>query len=385
VGGWSLPPLGICDYDGPETIRLRKYATGTQVLLQEIGVETEATPREVVWTKNKARLYRYRRADGGGGKSRRVPVLMIYGFVLKPYVLDLVPGNSLVEYLVEEGFDVYLLDFGISGLEDAGLSLEDFVLDYMCGAVRKVLETSGAEEVSLFGHSQGGTLCAIYACLFPGSPLKNLVLISTPTEFAPRNPGPLGLWTLASRNGGPFFDPAIVPRLFGNLPTDLASQLINSAASLQAAAVGMGVRPFSFGVYDAALQAVGEWAERDVTVRSWLAVSKWVDDAAPFPGETFRRWVRDFYQGNKLVKGSVMLRGSRVDLSNIRCAVLNVSGRWDYVVPPSQAGAITALVRSSDKASVSADAGHVSMLAGPRVGGGLWLRVRDWLAPRSGR
>ena len=218
-----------------------------------------------------------------------------------------------------------------------------------------------------------------------GSPLKNLVLISTPTEFAPRNPGPLGLWTLASRNGGPFFDPAIVPQLFGNLPTDLASQLINSAASLQAAAVGTGVRPFSFGVYDAALQAVGEWAERDVTVRSWLAVSKWVDDAAPFPGETFRRWVRDFYQGNKLVKGRVMLRGSRVDLSNIRCAVLNVSGKRDYVVPPSQAGTITALARSSDKASVSADAGHVGMLAGPGVVGGLWLRVRDWLAPRSGR
>jgi polyhydroxyalkanoate synthase subunit PhaC len=156
-------------------------------------------------------------------------------------------------------------------------------------------------------------------------------------------------------------------------------------ASLQAAAVGMGVRPFSFGFYEAALQAVGEWAERDVTVRSWLAVSKWVDDAAPFPGETFRRWVRDFYQGNKLVKGKVMLRGSRVDLSNIRCAVLNVSGKWDYVVPPSQAEAITALARSSDKASVSADAGHVGMLAGPGVVGGLWLRVQDWLAPRSGR
>src|SRR5918992_5288174 len=70
---WSLRPFGICDYDGPETIRLRKYATGTHVLLQEIGVETEATPREVVWTKNKARLYRYRRADGSGGKSWRVP------------------------------------------------------------------------------------------------------------------------------------------------------------------------------------------------------------------------------------------------------------------------------------------------------------------------
>src|ERR671916_2251532 len=387
--GWGLGPFGICNYDGPETIRARKYATGTHVLLQEIGAEAGATPRDVVWGRNKARLYRYRRpgeANGAAvGERRPVPVLLVYGFVLKPYVLDLVPGNSLVEYLVGEGFDVYMLDFGISGAEDAGLSLEDFVLDYMQGAVRKVLETSGAQEVSLFGHSQGGTLCSIYACLFPGSPLKNLVLLSTPTEFAPQNPGSLGLWTLASRNGGSFFDPGIVPRLFGNLPTDLASQLINSAASLQAAAVGMGVRPLSFGVYDTALQAVGEWAERDVTVRSWLAVSKWVDDAAPFPGETFRRWVRDFYQGNKLVKGRVMLRGSRVDLSNIRCAVLNVSGKWDYVVPPSQAGAITALARSSDKASVSADAGHVGMLAGPGAVGGLWLRVRDWLAPRSGR
>src|SRR5215210_4415899 len=385
ASGRSLPPLGLSDYDGPETIRFRKYATGTHVLLEEIGVETEATPREVVWTRNKAELYRYRSDGSGSGRRRAVPVLLIYGFVLKPYIFDLVRGNSLVEYLVEEGFDIYLLDFGISGTEDAGLSIEDLVLDYMHGAVQEILETSGAEEVSLFGQSQGGTLSAMYASLFPDGPLKNLVLLSAPTEFAPRNPGPLGLWTLASRNGGTFFDPAMVPQFMGNLPTDLASRLINSATSLQATAVSMAARPFGRGLsfYDPALREVREWAERDVSVRSWLAVSKWVDDAAPFPGETFRRWVGDFYQGNKLVKGKVMLRGSRVDLSNIRCAVLNVSGKRDYVVPPSQAGAITALARSSDKASVSADAGHVGMLAGPGVVGGLWLRVRDWLAPRS--
>ena len=385
TSGWSLGPLGLSDYDGPETIRLRKYATGTHVLLEEIGVETGVTPREVVWTKNKARLYRYRPADGATAKRRPVPVLMIYGFVLKPYILDLVPGNSLVEYLLEEGFDVYLLDFGISGTEDVGLSIEDLVLDYVQGAVEKVLETSGAGKISLFGHSQGGTLSAMYASLFPDGPLKNLVLLSTPTEFAPRNPGPLGLWTLTSRNGAPFFDPAMVPQLMGNLPTDLASRLINSATSLQATAVSMAARPFGRGlsVYDPALQAVGEWAERDVSMRSWLAVSKWVDDAAPFPGETFRRWVKDFYQRNKLVKGEMELRGHRTDLSNIRCAVLNVSGKRDHVVPPSQTEATTALAHSSDKEYVSLDTGHVGMLVGPGAGGGLWPRVREWLAPRS--
>jgi hypothetical protein len=51
------------DYDGPETIRLRKYATGTHVLLEEIGVETGATPREVLWNKNKAKLFRYLHPD----------------------------------------------------------------------------------------------------------------------------------------------------------------------------------------------------------------------------------------------------------------------------------------------------------------------------------
>jgi polyhydroxyalkanoate synthase subunit PhaC len=385
TGRWSLGPLGLSDYDGPETTRMRKYATGTHVLLEEIGVETGVTPREVVWTKNKAKLYRYRRTDGAPGKRRPVPVLMIYGFVLKPYILDLVPGNSLVEYLVEEGFDVYLLDFGISGAQDAGLSLEDFVLDYIHGAVRKVLETSEAREISLFGHSQGGTLCTVYASLFPGDPLKNLVLISAPTQFAPRNPGPLGLWTLASRNGGTFFNPAVVPRFMGNLPTDLASRLINSATSLQATAVSMAARPFGRGlsVYDLALREVREWAERDVSMRSWLGVSKWVDDAAPFPGETFRRWVKDFYQRDKLVKGEMELRGHRVNLSNIRSAVLNISGKWDHVVPPSQTAATTTLARSPDQEYVSLDAGHVGMFVGPGAKSSLWSRVRDWLAPRS--
>jgi poly(3-hydroxyalkanoate) synthetase len=68
----------------------------------------------------------------------------------------------------------------------------DLVLDYVHGAVQKVLETSGAEEISLFGQSQGGTLCAMYASLFPEGPLKNLILLSAPTEFASRNPGPSG-------------------------------------------------------------------------------------------------------------------------------------------------------------------------------------------------
>ncbi|WP_119069312.1 alpha/beta fold hydrolase [Rubrobacter indicoceani] len=373
--------FGICDADGPETIRLRKYATGTHVLLREIGVETGATPSEVVWGSDKARLFRYGKP---GAVKHAVPILLTYGFVLKPYVLDLVPGNSLVEYLVEAGFDVYMLDFGISGVEDRNLSLENLVLDYIHGAVQSILETSGAEEVSLFGQSQGGTLCAMYASLFPEAPLKNLVLLSAPTEFAPRNPGPLGLWTLMTRGSGAYFEPALVPQLMGNVPTDFASKVITSAASIQAGALGSLVRPFGqrFGPYDAGLKELRKLAGRDVSVRSWLAISKWVDDAAPFPGEIFRQWVKDFYQGDKLVRGKVSMRGRTVDLANIECSVLNVSGKWDYVVPAAQTDATTRLAKSKDKRSLSLNSGHVGMIAGPGANA-VWRQVREWLEPRS--
>jgi polyhydroxyalkanoate synthase len=86
------------------------------LILEEIGVETGVTSREVVWTKNKAKLFRYLRSDERPGdvvgRRRSVPVLLTYGFLLKPYVLDLVQGNSLVEYLVGEGFDVCITQSG---------------------------------------------------------------------------------------------------------------------------------------------------------------------------------------------------------------------------------------------------------------------------------
>jgi len=72
-----------------------------------------------------------------------------------------------------------------------------------------------------------------------------------------------------------------------------------------------------------------------------------------------------------------------VDLSNIGCALLNVSGKRDHVVPTSKTEATTALARSSDKESVSLDAGHVGMLVGPGAKE-LRARLRDWLTPRCG-
>src|SRR5919206_4111629 len=157
-----------------------KYSAGMRVVTEGPQANTGQTPKEVVWTKNKAKLYRYQPA---AEKKYPVPILMVYALINRPYVLDLVPGNSLIEFLIGEGFDVYLLDWGIPGDEDKNLDFENYILDYLPRVVKKVMRTSGAEEFTLFGYCMGGTMSAMYASLFPEN-IKNLILLTAPTSFA---------------------------------------------------------------------------------------------------------------------------------------------------------------------------------------------------------
>ena len=364
--GWGKTLLEIGDYDNPETVRLRKYATGANLLARSSRVGR--TPREVVWARNKARVYRYGPAQE---KKHPVPVLLVYALILRPYILDLVPGNSLVEHLLGEGYDVYLLDWGVPGEEDEDLTFEHLVLDYLPDAVQSVLRSSGAEGLTLFGYCQGGTLAAIYASLFPDETLRNLVLLATPVDFAPEDPGPLGLWTLWSRNSGFLFDPDLLAGSFGNVRPDLPGHLAGAATSL--------FEPLATYAYANAPNL----PHRDERLETFLAVCRWVDDGVPFPGEAFRRWIVDFYQQNRLAKGELELRGRRVDLSNLVCSLLNVAGAKDFICPLSQAEPTMDLVGSDDKDLLVSDAGHVGLMVGPAAKKEVRPRICEWLEPRS--
>jgi polyhydroxyalkanoate synthase len=366
---WNRTPFGVDDYDNPETLRFKKYATGAHAVLQGEGVQTGQTPKEVVWEKDKVRLYRY---ESSVEERFPVPVLLVYALILRPYILDLVPGHSFVEYLLGEGFDVYLLDWGVPGDEDKNLSFENYVLDYLPEAVEQVRESSQGEGLTLFGYCQGGTMSAMYAALFPEEAAKNLALLATPIDFAPEDPGFYGLWTLWSRQE--FFDPDLLVESFGNVPADVVSRFIESLSRVSRSVVD------SVGAYGSLWKNVA----RDNLTETFLAVSRWVDDGIPFPGEAFRQWIQDFYQQNKLIKGKLELRGQRVDLSNIECSILNIAGSKDFICPLPQAEPTTDLVGSEDKELLVLDAGHVGLMAGSVAENELWPQIRDWLKSRSG-
>src|SRR5918995_4334532 len=78
-----------------------KYSKGMRIVVEGAQADTGQTPKETIWTKNKARLYHY---APNAEKKHPVPILMVYALINRPYILDLMPGNSFIEYLVSEGF-----------------------------------------------------------------------------------------------------------------------------------------------------------------------------------------------------------------------------------------------------------------------------------------
>src|ERR1700694_1353360 len=140
------------------------------------------TPRQAIWTLNKATLYRYTPVKPPE-ERHRVPLLLIFALMNKSSILDLRPGNSFVEYMVNKGYDLYLLDWGVSGPEDVSMSLQDYVLDYIPRAVRKLKAVSGSETFNMLGWCIGAILSTLYASLRPSEGLKSLILLTAPLDF----------------------------------------------------------------------------------------------------------------------------------------------------------------------------------------------------------
>ena len=138
------------------------------------------TPRDAVWSNGKAVLYRYRSEN----PTVRPPLLLVMSLVSRSFILDLQPGNSFIERLVAEGFDVFLLDWGVPDEEEANNTLETYCDELLPQAVAKVNQMGGENGVTVFGYCYGGLLSLLYAAGDPDDPVRNLVVMATPVDFA---------------------------------------------------------------------------------------------------------------------------------------------------------------------------------------------------------
>ena len=321
------------------------------------------TPKEVIWTLNKAKLYRYVPVLPEE-QLHPVPLLLVFALMNRPYILDLRPGHSFVEFMLEHGYDVYLLDWGAPGIEDKNLKFDDYTLEYMPRAIRRMKEVSGSSEFSLLGWCIGAILTTIYSALRPDDGLRNLILLTAPLDFSKKENITFARWVDER-----YFDIDKVLGMFGNMPPEMIEY---GAKALKPVENYIG-------------NYLRLWDNLDnpQVIDAWHAMNTWVTDNISLAGGAFRQLVVDLYRNDRLMQGTLTIRGQQVDLNHLRANLLTVIADADHITPPCQSESVMAKVGSTDKTVMRIPGGHIGIMAGSGASKRTWPQIDHWLAQRS--
>ncbi len=335
----------------------RKMADGLRLLSSGIDCEVGKTPAEVVYKEDKMQVLHYKPLVGQSD-LHPTPVLITYALINRYVMLDLEPGRSFVQNLLRFGLDVYLIDWGRPSAADRYLDLGDYIDGYLDAALEQVRARSGADRVNLMGICMGGIFSLIYTALYPEK-VKNLITLATPVNFDVGN-ATLFLWAKE-------MDVDIMVDAFGNLPGDLANILYLLAVPVD--------------TVNKYVQFLAGMDDPDF-VSTFLRMEKWIFDSPDMAGETFRQFFGEIIQKNLLIGNKLKVNGRPVDLSRIRCPLLNVYGKKDYLAPPETSLPLAAAVGSEDTATLGVDTGHIGIFVGGTSYRTICPHIVDWIKQR---
>jgi polyhydroxyalkanoate synthase len=328
------------------------------VLLEPLETNIAATPYDVVYEEDRVKLKHYRPV---AEQKTRTPLLVVYALINRETMLDLQPGRSVVHTFLEEGIDLYMIDWGYPTRKDKFLTIDDHVNGYMDNIVDFVRQACGVDKINLMGICMGGTFCVMYAALHPDK-IKNLVTTVTPTNFD-TDQGLLHVWM---KN----MDVDRLVDSFGNMPGDIMNfgfLLLNPARL----------------IVDKYMGFIEHMDNKDF-VENFVRMEKWIFDSPDVPGETFRQFIKDFYQKNLLIRNELELGGRLVDLRNITMPLLNFYGNFDHLVPPGACDLLTSKVGSADTEDVCLQTGHIGIYVSSKTQKEFAPKIVQWLRERDG-
>lgn len=334
-----------------------KRTKNVATLWRRSKLDVGSTPVEVVHEENKWRLLRYRRSEPA---KYATPVLMVPSLINRHYVLDLAPGRSFVEYLVKQGHDVFMIDWGTPSSEDRFLSFDTITDTYLGRAIRIAAESSPSGKTHVLGYCLGGTLAVIHAAARPHR-IASLLALAAPVRFDAD--GLLNKWM--SMEG--FEIDALVGGT-GNVPWQLmqfAFHMLRPTMSLSKAA------------------HVIDRAWDDEFLDGFLALETWGNDNVSFPGTAYKTYVERLYRSDELIKGTFELSGEPVKLANIECPTLVISFAHDNIVPAESASALVEEIGSKDKIHLHLNGGHVGAVVSRRASTDLWPKMSEFWTARD--
>ncbi len=328
----------------------------SEVLLGPLDTDLSKTPYDVVYEEDRIKLKHYRPET----VTHKLPLLITYALINRETMLDLQEGRSVIQTFLNNGLEVYMIDWGYPTRKDQYLTIDDHVNGYMDRVIDFIRKRHDLPRINLMGICMGGAFSVMYASLHPDK-IRNLVTTVTPSNFD-TDTGLLHIWMRNTRAD-------MMADGYGNMPADvmnLGFLLLNPARLIIDKYVGflenMDNRKF---------------------VENFVRMEKWIFDSPDVPGATFQQFIEDCYRKNLLIQSKLMLGDQRVDLKNLTMPLLNIYGKYDHLVPPAACEHLTRHVGSTDTEDLCMNTGHIGIYVSSKCQKEFAPKILKWLKARE--
>lgn len=337
--------------NNPENIK--KMAEIKKLLANIENIETGTTEYEIVKETNLFRLLHYKPIKE---QTYKYPLLIVYALINKSYILDLQPNKSWIKNLLEQGINVYLIDWKSPSKYDKFTTIDDYVNLFIYECIEFVKKIENIDQISLQGYCMGATMSLMYTSLYQKN-IRNLITVAPVVDTDKDK--------TVIKNIACHMDIDKILMHYENFPYEL---LYACYASL---------KPFKQGVNK--YINLFENLDDECFVQNFLRVEKWLYDTPPIAGETFRQWIKDIYQKNHFSKNKMLIGENIINLSNITVPVLNVVAEGDHLVSPGCSVELNNLISSKDHNLMKFSTGHVGLIASSYSQNTVLPKIGNWI------
>jgi len=275
-----------------------------------VGVNIGVTPGKVIFQNNLIELIQYSPATE---KVIREPVLIVPAWIMKYYILDLSPGNSLVKYLVAQGKTVFMISWkNPEGQTDREVSLDDYLEHGLLEAVRAVQAVCPNTRINAAGYCIGGTLLSIAAATLAREDidiLNSVTLLAAQTDFT---------------------EPGDIKRMLGASQLSFLDSHMWTEGHLPAESMGssfMALRSRDL-VWNPAISRY--FLGKDPFINDLMA---WNADGTRMPYKMHSRYLQELYIENRLAQCTFEVGGRPISLLDVRAPMFVVGTTTDHVAP----------------------------------------------------